>query len=423
MNSQESREESSIDHNDESGRTCGICGELYSHTTTAGPGRSKRSCGCDVTLVEVADDTPNAFANTAIRALNATGDVETATEIYEGTRDRLVADGGSSCGKRSCDAEYEVAVGTSARCGLHALEDAVDGVGPSKGEQLMEEFGSLEAICYAAEWNSVAIARLDGWSATTAGELEEKLKDAGVWVEDSEAETGADAGEVKGTLILATDRGQSPTWHHSVDFDGDVHTTACGSSIQCSEVEEVELDVSSGVLEDADRVCSTCDESVADHEEQLIADGGMPETFDDLAGTCENCGDDVDPERLIEGECPGCHYRPAADGGTAWTDLTGFERDLLEGIRRLNNDGETTYGLAIKEELERVYGTDVHHGRLYPNLDDLVAYGLVEKSELDKRTNEYVLTSEAEAMLEQRARHLADACGMEQPVADGGDQA
>ena len=50
------------------------------------------------------------------------------------------------------------------------------------------------------------------------------------------------------------------------------------------------------------------------------------------------------------------------------------------------------YGLAIKRELEAYYGSEVNHGRLYPNLDDLVEDGLVEKSELDKRTNQYELT-------------------------------
>ncbi len=159
----------------------------------------------------------------------------------------------------------------------------------------------------------------------------------------------------------------------------------------------------------------------------LLTDGGIPETFDDLRSTCESCGDRVDPERLIDGECPGCTYRDDAqlvtDGGTAWTDLTGFRRDVLEAIRRLETDGETTYGLAIKRELERHYGEAVNHGRLYPNLDELVDASLIEKRELDKRTNEYTLTTEAEAMLEERARLLADACGMDQPVADGGEGA
>jgi len=66
------------------------------------------------------------------------------------------------------------------------------------------------------------------------------------------------------------------------------------------------------------------------------------------------------------------------------------------------------YGLAIKRELESYYGGEVNHGRLYPNLDDLVEFGLVEKSELDKRTNQYELTEDGyEALLEQFEWSLA----------------
>jgi len=58
------------------------------------------------------------------------------------------------------------------------------------------------------------------------------------------------------------------------------------------------------------------------------------------------------------------------------------------------------YGLAIKRQLEEYYGTEVNHGRLYPNLDSLVDMDLVEKSELDKRTNQYELTEDGhEAVL------------------------
>ncbi|WP_425490727.1 helix-turn-helix transcriptional regulator [Haloprofundus salilacus] len=53
---------------------------------------------------------------------------------------------------------------------------------------------------------------------------------------------------------------------------------------------------------------------------------------------------------------------------------------------------EARYGLGIKRELEDYYSEDVNHGRLYPNLNDLVAMGLVEKTELDKRTNLYTAT-------------------------------
>jgi len=68
-------------------------------------------------------------------------------------------------------------------------------------------------------------------------------------------------------------------------------------------------------------------------------------------------------------------------------DLTAFQQNILAILSE-----EPMYGLAIKRELEAYYGSEVNHGRLYPNLDDLVADGLVEKSELDKRTNQYELT-------------------------------
>jgi DNA-binding PadR family transcriptional regulator len=68
-------------------------------------------------------------------------------------------------------------------------------------------------------------------------------------------------------------------------------------------------------------------------------------------------------------------------------DLTAFQQTILAVLSE-----EARYGLAIKRELEAYYQSDVNHGRLYPNLDDLVELGLVAKSELDKRTNEYALT-------------------------------
>lgn len=70
-------------------------------------------------------------------------------------------------------------------------------------------------------------------------------------------------------------------------------------------------------------------------------------------------------------------------------ELTAFQKNILTVLGE-----EARYGLAIKRELEEYYGQEVNHGRLYPNLDDLVNKGLVEKSELDKRTNEYALTDD-----------------------------
>ena len=69
-------------------------------------------------------------------------------------------------------------------------------------------------------------------------------------------------------------------------------------------------------------------------------------------------------------------------------DLTGFQRDLLYVLAGL----ETPHGLALKDELETYYEKEIHHGRLYPNLDTLVNKGLVSKGARDDRTNEYTLT-------------------------------
>ncbi|MBX0294005.1 PadR family transcriptional regulator [Haloarcula nitratireducens] len=79
-------------------------------------------------------------------------------------------------------------------------------------------------------------------------------------------------------------------------------------------------------------------------------------------------------------------------------DLTGFQRDLLYVIAGLDEP----HGLAIKDELEDYYESEVNHGRLYPNLDTLVEKGLIEKGELDRRTNFYTLTRRGERELDAR---------------------
>ena len=78
-------------------------------------------------------------------------------------------------------------------------------------------------------------------------------------------------------------------------------------------------------------------------------------------------------------------------------DLTAFQQNILVILSE-----EPMYGLAIKRQLETYYGTEVNHGRLYPNLDDLVEMGLIEKSELDKRTNQYELTETGRDVVHDR---------------------
>ncbi|ADJ16774.1 PadR family transcriptional regulator [Halalkalicoccus jeotgali] len=79
-------------------------------------------------------------------------------------------------------------------------------------------------------------------------------------------------------------------------------------------------------------------------------------------------------------------------------DLTGFQRDLLYVIGGLDDP----HGLALKAELEGYYDTEIHHGRLYPNLDTLVDKGLVEKLQMDRRTNLYKLTARGQREIDAR---------------------
>ncbi|GAB3685317.1 PadR family transcriptional regulator [Salinarchaeum chitinilyticum] len=88
----------------------------------------------------------------------------------------------------------------------------------------------------------------------------------------------------------------------------------------------------------------------------------------------------------------------AVDGSKA-RDLTAFQRHILTILAE-----EPMYGLAIKRELEAYYDDEVNHGRLYPNLDDLVELDFVAKSELDKRTNQYELTEEGYAAVLDQVR-------------------
>ena len=79
-------------------------------------------------------------------------------------------------------------------------------------------------------------------------------------------------------------------------------------------------------------------------------------------------------------------------------DLTAFQRDCLYVIAGL----EDPHGLAVKSELEDYYESEIHAGRLYPNLDELVEIGLVNKGEEDRRTNFYRLTDRGRRELDAR---------------------
>jgi len=86
-------------------------------------------------------------------------------------------------------------------------------------------------------------------------------------------------------------------------------------------------------------------------------------------------------------------------------DLTLFQQNILFVLAE--TEGLQDYGLGIKEELEAHYGETVGHGRLYPNLDDLIELGLVAKSERDRRTNDYRLTDAGKELLVDDAMRRA----------------
>lgn len=89
-------------------------------------------------------------------------------------------------------------------------------------------------------------------------------------------------------------------------------------------------------------------------------------------------------------------------------DLTGFQRDMLFIIAGMSNDPDSDEkgpnGLAVKRQIEEYYEEEIHHGRLYPNLDTLVEKGLVKKGEIDPRTNYYAVTRRGMGEIAQRRR-------------------
>ena len=81
-------------------------------------------------------------------------------------------------------------------------------------------------------------------------------------------------------------------------------------------------------------------------------------------------------------------------------ELTGFQRDLLYVIAGMDRPS----GQEILDDINGYVDQPVTHGRLYPNLDTLVEKELVEKGELDRRTNYYALTPKGRRELENRQK-------------------
>ncbi|EMA25742.1 helix-turn-helix transcriptional regulator [Haloarcula argentinensis] len=103
---------------------------------------------------------------------------------------------------------------------------------------------------------------------------------------------------------------------------------------------------------------------------------------------------------------------------TTYHDLTGFQRDLLEAIAAVDDE---PYGLALKDYLDERYADPINHSRLYQNLTQLADQNLVNRKELDGRTNEYTLTGTGTQLLQHHADTLAGLCDQPRPVV-GGEQ-
>ena len=107
-----------------------------------------------------------------------------------------------------------------------------------------------------------------------------------------------------------------------------------------------------------------------------------------------------------------------ADGGVRWSDLNGSKRDLLVEIYQLDQPS----GQDIRRRMEAEHDEEVTHGRLYSNLNDLVDVGLLDKGELDLRTNYYKITNDGQRLVEDTARYF-ERIGATRLAADGGLEA
>ncbi|RDZ65987.1 DNA-binding protein [Haloferax sp. Atlit-12N] len=113
-----------------------------------------------------------------------------------------------------------------------------------------------------------------------------------------------------------------------------------------------------------------------------------------------------------------------ADGGVRWLDLSEVEQQIVKAVIEIENEvGDDPYGVAIKHILEERYGREISNATVYPNLDDLVEMGVIEKGEIDRRTNAYHSTPLARSMVAGEAEHMASLAGLElaEAVADGGE--
>lgn len=91
------------------------------------------------------------------------------------------------------------------------------------------------------------------------------------------------------------------------------------------------------------------------------------------------------------------------------SDLTGFQRDLLFALAWFEKaEGkDSVHGLELRDLLNEQYDKDIHHSKLYPNLDTLVSKGLVIKQGSGGSGANYKLAIRGENSLENRYESLS----------------
>jgi DNA-binding PadR family transcriptional regulator len=114
--------------------------------------------------------------------------------------------------------------------------------------------------------------------------------------------------------------------------------------------------------------------------------------------------------QMNESTYAGTDARTDGDGPTAKErcDLTKFQLRVLGVLSSAENEQDNLHGLGVKERLEAYYGTEVNHGRLYPNLDTLVEQGLVERGSKDRRTNWYAISGDGRVVLTDEVAWLVE---------------
>lgn len=109
----------------------------------------------------------------------------------------------------------------------------------------------------------------------------------------------------------------------------------------------------------------------------------------------------------------GAHERAPRNAGWITDDMTRFQLDLLAAVTHLAREiPDEAYGGAVSTYLETWHGVHINHGRLYPNLNELAEMGLIEKSAMDDRTNQYAPTDTGLATLTRRWLSLGYALGL-----------